>query len=104
MRDYIALSDCFMEAYLLILGSSVYYVSHERWKQLGHMVDAGGVSTIGSARPRGLAGLACLVYPLSRYRVYNIEYAKLMCPRSFLEMCIDLLDQDGFGLRSNTPY
>ena len=66
------------------------------------MVDPGGVSTIGSTRPCGLARLACLVYPLPRYRVYNIEYAKLMCPGSFLEVCVDLLDQDGFGLRLST--
>ena len=99
-RDYIALSDCFLGAYLLILGSSVYYISHERWQQLGHMVDTRSVCTIGSTRPSGLAGLACLVYPLSRYRVYNIEYAKLMCSRCFLEVCVDLLDKDGFGLGS----
>ena len=64
------------------------------------MVDTGSVCTIGSTRPSGLAGLACLVYPLSRYRVYNIEYAKLMCSRCFLEVCVDLLDKDGFGLGS----
>lgn len=66
------------------------------------MVDTGGVSTIGRTRPCGLACLACLVYPLSRYRVYNIEYAKLMCPRSFLEVCVDLLDKDRFGLGWST--
>ena len=38
--------------------------------------------------------------PLASYRVYNIEYAQLVCPWCFFEVSVDLLDKDGFGLLS----
>ena len=39
-----------------------------------------------------------LLRPLSSYRIYNVEYAKLVSSRSFLEMGIQFLDEYGLGL------
>lgn len=68
------------------------------------MVDASGECTIGYSRARWLHSFARLIYPLSCYRIYNIEYAEFMCSRSLLEMCINLLDQDRFGLWTVVVY
>lgn len=68
------------------------------------MVDTSSECTIGYSRARRLPSFACLIYPLSCYRIYNIEYAEFMCSRSFLEMCVYLLDQDRFGLRIVVMY
>lgn len=62
------------------------------------MVDTSSECTIGNSRARRLSSFARLIYPLSCYRIYNIEYAEFMCSRSLLEMCVDLLNQDCFGL------
>jgi hypothetical protein len=40
-----------------------------------------------------------LVYPLSCYRVYDIEDSKFVCTRCLLEVCVDFLDEDGFRLK-----
>jgi hypothetical protein len=45
-----------------------------------------------------LTSFACSFYPLAGYGVYDVEYAKLVGARCFLEMGVDLLDQDGFIL------
>jgi hypothetical protein len=85
-------------AYLLILWSGLNDIIHEYWKQFGHSIDASRECTIGSGATSRLASLASLFYPSSSYRVYNVEYAQFVCSRSFLEVCVDLLDEDGFGL------
>lgn len=56
------------------------------------MIDTSSVCTIGHSIARGLPSFASLFYPVSRYRIYNIEYAELMCSRGLLEMRIDLLN------------
>ena len=68
------------------------------------MVDTSGECTIGYSRARRLPSFARLIYPLSCYRIYNIEYAEFMCSRSLLEMCINLLNQDRFGLWAMVVY
>lgn len=62
------------------------------------MIDTSSEGAIGYTRARRLPSFARLIYPLSRYRIYNIEYAEFMSSRCFLEVCVYLLDQDRFGL------
>lgn len=40
-----------------------------------------------------------LLEPFPRYGVYDVEHTQLMRSRGFLEVCVDLLDEDRFGLR-----
>lgn len=62
------------------------------------MIDTRSECTIGYSRARRLPSFASLIYPLSCYRIYNIEYAEFMSARSLLEMGVNLLNQDRFGL------
>ena len=83
----------------MIFGSRIDDVVHQYGKKLSHSSHTGGKCTVRSTATRQLSRLAGLVYPLSGYRVYDIQNSQLVCARCFLEMCIDLLDEDGFGLR-----
>lgn len=82
----------FSRAYLLVFRRVVYDIGHQDREQLGHSVNASGEGSIGRSASRRLACLARRFYPLSSYRVYDIEYAQLVSPRSLLEVCVDLLD------------
>ena len=81
-----------VDAYLLILRSVVDDVGHQDGQQFRHSVDTSGESPISRGTSRWLTGLASCLYPLSSYRVYDIEYAQLVCSWSLLEMRVDLLD------------
>lgn len=85
-------------AYLLIIRSVVYDIGHQDRQKLSHSVDPSSKSSVWSSRAGWLACPARCFYPLSRYRVYNIEYAQLVCSWSLFEMGVDLLDEDGFIL------
>ena len=54
-------------------------------------------------RSYGLTGLACLFYPTSRYRVYDVKDAKFMGCRRFAEMCVDALNENSFRLDEKLP-
>jgi len=45
-----------------------------------------------------LSGLASSFYPLSGYRVYDIEYAQLVGARCLFEVGENLLNENGFIL------
>jgi hypothetical protein len=94
-------SGCMAKAYLLIFGSRVDDVVHQYGEKLSHSSHTGGKCAIGSTTTRQLTDLAGLVYPLSGYRVYDIQDPQLVCSWCFFEMCVDLLDEDGFGLRTS---
>lgn len=85
-------------AYLLILRGVVYDIVHEYWEQFGNSVHTCSESAIWSIRSRSLTGLFGGLYPLSRYRVYDIEHAQLVSARCLFEMGEDLLDENGFIL------
>lgn len=87
-------------AYLLILGCIVYDVGHQHGQELCDSVDAGGECAIRRCAAWRLPGLASSFYPLSGYRVYDIEYAQLVGARCLLEMSENLLDENGFILSS----
>ena len=99
MRNTISCLLSLSSAYLLILRSVVYDIGHQDRQQLGHSVDPSSKGSIWSSRTGWLACPARCFYPLSRYRVYNIEYAQLVCSWSLFEMGVDLLDEDGFILQ-----
>jgi hypothetical protein len=73
-------------------------IIHEHRKKLGDSIDSSSERAIRSSASRWLACLARLFYPAASYTVYNVEYAQLVCARSLFEVCVDLLDEDGFGL------
>lgn len=89
-------------AYLLILGSGLDDIIHEHRKKFGHSINSSSECAIWSSAAGWLASFACLFYPSSSYRVYNVEYAQLVCAWSFAEVCVDFLDEDGFGLFKET--
>lgn len=94
-------SGCVAKAYLLIFGSRVDDVVHQYGEKLSHSSHTGSKCAIRSTTTRQLTDLAGLVYPLSGYRVYDIQNPQLVCSWCFLEMCVDLLDEDGFRLRTS---
>ena len=94
-------SGCVAKAYLLIFGSRVDDVVHQHGEKLSHSSHTGSKCAIRSTTTRQLTDLAGLVYPLSGYRVYDIQNPQLVCSWCFLEMCVDLLDEDGFRLRTS---
>lgn len=85
-------------AYLLIVGCIVYNVGHQRGQEFSHPVDSSGESAIGCGSARRLSSLASSFYPLSGYRVYDVEYSQLVGARGLLEMSKNLLDKNGFIL------
>jgi hypothetical protein len=86
-------------AYLLIFWGGCYDIIHEYGEQLSHSSHTSGESAVWSTTARCLSTLLGLVYPLPGYRVYDVEYSKLVCTRCLLEMGVNLLDEDRFGLR-----
>ncbi len=75
------------------------YVIHQYWHELRHSVDAGRKGAILGRAVYGLVVGLGLVQPLSGYRVYDVEHSQLVCSRRFLEVCVDLLDENRFRLR-----
>ena len=63
------------KAYLLIFWSGVYDVVHQYREKLSHSSHASSKCAVRSTTTRQLSGLAGLVYPLSGYRVYNVQYS-----------------------------
>ena len=86
------------EAYLLILWGRIDNVGHEHRQQFSHTMYTSTISAVWSRSTRLLSGLTCLIYPMSSYRVYDVENAKFVGARGFLEVGKYFLDQDGFGL------
>lgn len=85
--------------YLLIFWRSVDDIGHENRKQFGHSIDACSECAIWSTWfDRLLAIFARLFYPLASYRVYNIENPQFVCAWCLFKMCVNLLDEDRFGL------
>jgi hypothetical protein len=60
---------------------------------------AGSICAIWSGAANGLSLGFGLVHPLSCYRVYDIENSQLVSPGGLLEVSVQLLDEDRFGLR-----
>lgn len=81
--------------YLLIGRGGVYDISHQNREEFGHSSNTSSKGSIGRRASKRLAGLACLIYPLSSYRVYDVEYSQLLISWRFLEMCINFLNEDG---------
>ena len=50
-------------------------IGHQDGEQFRHSIDTGGIRAIASGPTDDLAGLPCVVYPLPRYRVYDVEDA-----------------------------
>lgn len=63
-------------------------------------MDACSEGSIGGIRPRSLPGLSSGIYPLSSYRVYDIEHTQLVGAWCLLEMREDLLNKNGFILET----
>ena len=61
-------------------------------------MNTGSEGAIRCSRARRLSGLSRKLYPLTCYRIYDIEYSQFMCGGCFLEMGVHLLDQDRLGL------
>ena len=80
--------------YPLILGGRGNDIVHQDWHQLRHPVDAGGEAAIRGGAADRLALLFGLFQPFAGYRVYNVEDTKLMCTGGFLEVGVDLLDEN----------
>jgi hypothetical protein len=78
----------------LILGGRGNDIVHQDWHQLRHPVDAGGEAAIWGGAADRLALLFGLFQPFAGYRVYNVENTKLMCAGGFLEVGVDLLDEN----------
>lgn len=85
-------------AYLLIVGCVVYDIGHQNWQEFSHSIDTSGEGAIGCGVARRLSSLASSFYPLSGYRVYDVEYSQLVGARGLLEMGENLLDENGFIL------
>lgn len=88
-------------AYLLIVGCVVYDIGHQNWQEFSHSIDTSGEGAIGCGVARRLSSLASSFYPLSGYRVYDVEYSQLVGARGLLEMGENLLDENGFILSSS---
>ncbi len=73
-------------------------IVHQNGQQLRHAIDPGRIGAIAGIGVHGLMGLAGMVYPLSRYRIYDVQDAQFMCSRGLLEVSVDLLDDDRFRL------
>jgi hypothetical protein len=86
-------------AYLLVLGSGVYDISHQNRQEFSDTIDTCGEGSIGGRAPRRLTSLSCSFYPLPGYGVYDIEYSQFVGARCLLEVCVDLLDKNGFILQ-----
>lgn len=65
-------------AYLLIFWGGCYDIIHEYGQQLSHSSHTSGEGAVGSTTTRCLSILLGLVYPLSGYRVYDVEDSKLV--------------------------
>lgn len=82
----------------MILRCIVYDIGHQNREKFSYSVDAGRKCTISGAASQRLTSLASRLYPLSSYRVYDIEHTQLVSARRLFEMGIDFLDEDGFVL------
>jgi hypothetical protein len=86
-------------AYLVILWGGCNDVVHQCGHQLSHSVHTSGWRAIPSGRADGLAFCFGHIHPFPGYRVYDVENAQLVCCRGLLEMGVELLDENRFGLR-----
>ena len=85
-------------SYLLIFGSGAENIIHEHREEFSYSSDTSGEGAIRATTSCGLSRFLGLVYPGSSHRVYNIEYSQLVCAWCLLEVSVNLLDQDRFGL------
>lgn len=82
------------KTYPLVLWGGGNDIVHQDWHELRHPVDAGSEAAIRGRAADGLALLFGLFQPFAGYRVYNVEDTKLMCTGGFLEVGVDLLDEN----------
>lgn len=61
-------------------------------------MDASGIGSILGRAVYCLCLSLGLFEPFPGYRVYDVEYPQLVCSWSLLEVCVDLLDENRFGL------
>ncbi len=61
-------------------------------------MDTSREGAIRGGRAGRLSSLSRLFYPLTCYRIYNIEYSQFMSGWRFLEMGIHLLDENRLRL------
>jgi hypothetical protein len=67
-------------------------IGHQYRQKFRYSINASGKGTVLGSVANRLASFLRLFYPLSSYRVYDVEHAQFMRSRSFLEMCKDFLD------------
>lgn len=63
-------------------------------------MDTSSERAIRCGRAGRLSSLSRLFYPLTCYRIYNIEHSQFMSGGRFLEMGVHLLNQDRLGLEN----
>jgi hypothetical protein len=80
--------------YLLILRGVGDNVIHENRQEISDSLDTSGEGSIWRVAAWSLTSLACGLYPLSGYRVYDIEDTKLVTARGLFEVSVDLLNQN----------
>jgi hypothetical protein len=85
-------------AYLLIIRSGLDNIVHQDWKQFLYSMNTSSEGSVLCSTVYRMSGVLGLFCPLSRYRVYDVQYAKFVSSRGFLEMGVQLLDEYGFRL------
>lgn len=87
--------------YLLVFWGGLKNVIHQHGHQFRHSVNSSGICAILGRAVYRLALRLCLLKPLAGYRVYYVEDPQFVCSGSFLEVCVNFLDEDGFGLQGS---
>lgn len=93
-REYFKIKD----AYLLFLWGGLQDIIHQYGHQFRYSVNTSGIGSILGRAVYCLSLSLGLFEPFPGYRVYDVEYSQLVCSWCLLEVCVDLLDEDGFGL------
>lgn len=76
-------------------------VIHQHGHQFRHSVNSSGICAILGGAVNWLTLSLCLLKPLAGYRVYYVEDPQFVCSGSFLEVCVNFLDKNGFGLQGS---
>lgn len=81
-------------AYLLVFWRRGNDVVHQNGYQFCYSMHASSECSVWRRKTRRLSLSFGLVQPLSRYRVYDVEYSQFVCARCFLEVGEEFLDED----------
>jgi hypothetical protein len=74
-------------------------IVHQCWKQFLYSIDPSSECAVLGFIVYGLPKGLGLFRPFSSYRVYDVQDTEFMGSRGFSKMCVQFLDEDGFGLR-----